>query len=268
MRTGMKKSVLFLFAAMLLLALSVIIGLNANGLKPVTLTISAAQSLKDVMDEVALLYKEKYPDHNVVVNLGGSGSLQRQIEQGAPVDLFISAALDNMAQLKGKGLLYQDAYWNLIENRLVLVTPKDSSEIQGFEDLLLDKVQTVALGEPNSVPAGMYALEALSFLDMDGKVKEKSVYAKDVREVAAWVESGNAQAGFVYMTDALASKGLRVAVEADPKSHTPIVYPVGIIKDGQVKEALELVELLYSKEAAGIFEKYGFIPLAGDGYGF
>lgn len=268
MRTGMKKSVLIVFVAMLLLALFVIIGLNKNEKKSVTLTVSAAQSLKDVMDEVVALYKQKYPDHNVVVNLGGSGSLQRQIEQGAPVDIFISAARDNMEQLKGKGLLYKDSYWNLLENRLVLVTTKDAPELQGFEDLLSDKIQTVALGEPGSVPAGKYAVEVLTYLGMAEEVKAKLVYAKDVREVAAWVESGNAQAGFVYMTDALVSKGLRVAAEADPKSHTPIFYPVGVMKEGQVKAALELVELLYSKEAAGIFEKYGFTPISGDDYGF
>ncbi len=268
MRTGMKKSVLFAFIAILILALFVIIGLNKNEKKSVTITVSAAQSLKDVMDEVMALYKQKYPDHNVVVNLGGSGSLQRQIEQGAPVDIFISAALDNMEQLKGKGLLYEDSYWNLLENRLVLVTTKDAPELQGFEDLLSDKIQTVALGEPGSVPAGKYAVEVLTYLGMAEEVKAKLVYAKDVREVAAWVESGNAQAGFVYMTDALVSKGLRVVAEADPKSHTPIVYPVGIIKEGQVKAALELVKLLYSEEAAGIFEKYGFTPISGDDYGF
>jgi molybdate transport system substrate-binding protein len=268
MNTGVRRSGFYLFIFLLLLAMFVITRLTIKGEQPVTLTISAAQSLKDVMDEVAALYKEKHPNHNVVVNLGGSGSLQRQIEQGAPVDLFISASLDNMEPLKDKGLLYEDSYWNLLENRLVLVTPKDSLEIQSFEDLITDKAQTVAMGEPRSVPAGKYALEALAFLDLDDEVTAKTVYAKDVREVAAWVESGNAQAGFAYMTDAIASEGLRVAVEVDPNSHTPIVYPVGIIKEGHVKEALLLVELLYSEEAASLFEKYGFTPISGEHYGF
>jgi len=264
MKTGMKKLTFIVFCFVLLAALFIIIRLQTREGKPVTLTISAAQSLKDVMNEVTNLYQKKYQMNQAVVNLGGSGSLQRQIEQGAPVDLFISAAPDNMEQLKAKGLLYEDAFRELLQNRLVLVTTKDSLEIGGFKDILSDRVQTVALGEPNSVPAGKYAMETFSYFGMDEKIKEKAVYAKDVKEVAAWVESGNAQAGMVYATDVLNSRGLRIAVEAPLESHSPIVYPVGIIKNGQVKEAQKMVELLFSEEAAAIFEKYGFTTLSGE----
>ena len=265
MKTRMKKLIFIVFCFILLAVLFIISRLPVRGEKPVTLTISAAQSLKDVMNEVTGLYQRKYPMTRVIVNLGSSGSLQRQIEQGAPVDLFISAALGNMEQLKVKGLLYEDAYREMLQNRLVLVTPKDSLEIDDFEDLLLDHVQAVALGEPNSVPAGKYAMETFSYFGMDGKIRENAVYAKDVKEVAAWVESANVQAGMVYATDALTSRGLRIAMEAPPESHSPIVYPVGIIKDGQVKEAQKMVEFLFSEEAAALFEKYGFTALPGEG---
>ncbi len=264
----MKKSGFYLFCILLLLALFLISRLMQREEKPVTLTLSVAQSLKDVIDEILVLNKDKHPEFKVVVNLGGSGSLQRQIEQGAPVDLFISASVENMEQLKAKGLLYQDSYWELLKNRLVLVAPKDVTDIMGFEGLLSDHVKAVALGEPQSVPAGKYALEALSYLGIDEDIKEKSVYAKDVREVATWVESGNAEAGLVYLTDALNSEGLRVVEEASQESHTPIVYPVGIMTGGHVKEAQKLVELLFSEEAASLFKKYGFTPISGEAYGF
>lgn len=176
----------------------------------------------------------------------------------------VSAALDNMEQLKAKGLLYEDVYRELFQNRMVLVTPMDSMEIGGFEDLLSDHVQTVALGEPNSVPAGKYAMETFSYFGIDEMIKEKAVYAKDVKEVAAWVESGNAQAGMVYATDVLTSRRLRIAVEAPLESHSPIVYPMGIIKGGLVKEAHKMVEFLLSEEAAALFEKYGFTALSGE----
>lgn len=173
-----------------------------------------------------------------------------------------------MENLKDKGLLHEDTYYQLLRNRLVLVTPKDDLDISGFEDLLADKAEVVALGEPGSVPAGKYALEALSYFGMDERIKEKAVFARDVREAEAWVESGNARAGIVYITDALGSKSLRIAAEAPPESHSPIIYPVGVIKNGQVKEAKKMVEFLFSKEAAALFEKYGFITLPGDDYGF
>ncbi|HOP73119.1 molybdate ABC transporter substrate-binding protein [Thermoclostridium caenicola] len=264
----MKKSGFYLFGFLLLVALFAVSLLMGSGEKPVTLTLSAAQSLKDVLAEITALYQEKYPQTQVVVNLGGSGSLQRQIEQGAPVDLFISAAVDNMEQLKNKGLLHEDTCYNLLQNRLVLVTPKDELNINGFDDLLSDRVKVVALGEPGSVPAGKYALEALSCFGMDESIKQKAVYAKDVKEVAAWVESGNAQAGMVYATDVLSAKGLRIAAEAPPESHSPIVYPAGVIKGGQVKEAQRMLKFLFSEEAAAIFEEYGFTVLSGDAYDF
>lgn len=264
----MKRSGFYPIGLTLLVVLFVVGLLARPGEKPVTLTLSAAQSLKDVMAEITALYQEKHPKIQVVVNLGGSGSLQRQIEQGAPVDLFFSASLEHMEKLKEKGLLHEDTYFRLLRNRLVLITSKDDLAIGGFQDLLSDRAEVVALGEPGSVPAGKYALETLSYFGMAERIKEKAVYAKDVKEVAAWVESGNAQAGMVYATDVLSSKSLRIAAEAPPESHSPIIYPVGVIKGGQVKEAQKMVEFLFSVEAAAIFEKYGFTVLSGEDYDF
>lgn len=264
MRPGMKKSVFIVVCFALLSAFFVINRISAQGEKPVTLTVSAAHSLKDAMEQITELYRKQNPKFQVVVNLGGTGSLQRQIEQGAPVDLFISASLEDMEGLREKGLLHEDACYQILRNRLVLVTPKDDLDINRFEDLLSDRVETVALGEPGSVPAGRYALETLSYFGIDEEIIKKAVYARDVKEVAAWVESGNAQAGMVYATDALSSKGLRVAAEAPPESHSPIIYPLGIIKSGQVKEAQKMVEFLTSEEVAAVFEKYGFTTFGDD----
>lgn len=254
----------FLLLCFLLPVVVFVMSCTAREEKSVTLTLSAAQSLKGVMEEITELYQKHYPQTQVIVNLGGSGSLQRQIEQGAPVDLFISASLEHMEKLREKGLIHEDTYSHLLQNRLVLVTPKDDIDINGFEALLSDRVEAVALGEPGSVPAGKYALETLSYFGMDEKIKVKAVYAKDVKEVAAWVESGNVQAGMVYTTDAFSSKGLRIAYEAPLEGHSPIICPVGVIKSGQVKEAQKMVEFLFSEEAAAIFEKYGFTTLSGE----
>ncbi|WP_396147033.1 molybdate ABC transporter substrate-binding protein, partial [Anaerospora sp.] len=172
----------------------------------VELNVSAAVSMKDALAEIQKIYQEKNPNVKIIYNLGASGALQKQIEQGAPADLFISAAPKQMNDLAEKNLVNTATRKNLVENKLVVVVPKDSKlEIAKYEDLTKEGIQKLALGETATVPAGQYAQEVLKKLSLWDKVQDKVVFAKDVRTVLAYVETGNVEAGIVYKTDAASS---------------------------------------------------------------
>ena len=177
------------------------------------LTVSAAISLKDALDEISHLYETEQAGRPAIhFNFGGSGTLQRQIEQGAPVDVFISASSKEMDALDSKGLLLSATRRNLVGNSVVLIVPKGASGISSFEDLTNPAAKVIAIGEPKTVPAGEYAQEILTHLGIYDQLKSKLVLAKDVRQVLTHVETGNADAGIVYATDAkhsLKVSGLR-----------------------------------------------------------
>ncbi len=225
--------------------------------EPVTLLVSAAASLTDAMADIEKAYQEEHSNVSFDFNLGSSGSLQQQIEQGAPADVFISAAKGKMDPLEEKDLIVKETRKDVVKNTLVLVVGKDNDTIKSFEDL--EKARVIAMGEPDSVPAGKYASETLTNLNLLDKLKDKMVYAKDVRQVLAYVESGDAEAGLVYQTDANISDKVKVAAVADGSLHSPLVYPVAVIKDSEnQEEAKAFVDFLSSEKAAVIFEKHGF----------
>jgi len=227
--------------------------------KPIELTVSAAASLKDAMEEIKTTYSNEKPDVTITYTFGSSGSLQQQIENGAGVDVFVSAATKQMDALKDKGLIIEDTRKDFLENKIVLVVPEDSSDVTDFEDLSTDKVKQVGLGEPNSVPVGQYAQEVLTKLNLLDSIKPKVVYGRDVKEVLAWVETGNADAGIVYETDAKISDKVKVVAKAPEGTHEPVYYPAAVIKDSKnVDAAKDYVNFLYSSKAKPIFEKYGF----------
>lgn len=232
---------------------------QAKDSKPVTLTISAASSLKDAMGEIKELYAKENPNVTITYNFGASGTLQQQIEQGAPADIFISAATKQMDELKKKGLMVDDTVKNLLQNDVVLVVPKDSTVVKDFNDLTSDNVKKIALGEPKSVPVGQYSQEVLTFLKIADKVQPKAVLAKDVKEVLSWVQTGNVDAGIVYATDAKVSDKVKVVATAPENSHKPVVYPVGIIKASKNGEAAtDFAKFMSGDKAKVVFEKYGF----------
>jgi molybdate transport system substrate-binding protein len=226
----------------------------------VGLTISAAASLKDAMDVIQKTYQEEHPEITLQFNFGGSGSLQQQISQGAPVDLFFSAAEDKFDLLVEEGNIAKKDRVDLLGNELVLVVPKkEQPSITGFQDLAKEDVDKISIGTPESVPAGKYGKESLEKMDLWKDVESKVVYAKDVRQVLSYVETGNVAAGIVYKTDALVSDKVNIVATADPATHTPIIYPVGIIKDSKNFEAAkEFYSYLQSDDALKVFEKYGF----------
>jgi molybdate transport system substrate-binding protein len=226
-----------------------------------SITVSAAISLKDSLDEVGHLYATRHPAAKVAFNYGGSGTLGRQIEQGASVDVFFSAAEKEMDDLATQGLVATETRRDIVANSLVLITPASSTMVRGFEDLSRLQVSAVALGEPGTVPAGMYARQTLEHMGFFAAIQKKIVYAKDVRAVLTFVETGNADAGFVYRTDALTSKKVRVVATAPVDSHDPIVYPAAVLKNSKnAAAAREFVGFLEGPEARTAFEKYGFAP--------
>jgi molybdate transport system substrate-binding protein len=225
----------------------------------ISLNISAAASLKDSINEIKKLYEAEKSDTNLTINFGSSGTLQQQIEQGADMDLFISAASKQMDSLESKNLILNETRKDLLLNNIVLIAPKDSYSINSFADLTTEKTKHIALGEPKSVPAGQYAEEILKSEGILDKVKEKTVYAKDVKEVLTWVETGNADAGIVYATDAKASDKVKVVAVVFSVSHNPIVYPAAVIKSSKNTAAAEdFMNFLSSEKAKAVFEKYGF----------
>lgn len=236
---------------------------NSVAKKNVTLNISAAASLKDSMEEIKKLYGAKNPNVNISYNFASSGTLQQQIEQGSPTDIFISAAPTQMNALKTKGIMEDDTIKNLLKNEIVLIVPgKSTNNIKDFKDLAGSNVKKIALGEVKSVPAGQYAKEVLSYFNILDKVQAKNVYAKDVREVLSWVETGNVDAGIVYATDAKTSNKVKVVVAAPEGSHKNVFYPVGVVKSSKnIQAAKEFIQFMSSEEAKSVFKKYGFESL-------
>jgi len=229
------------------------------GTKQVRLTISVATSLTDAMKAIGPLYQQENQGVKIDYNFASSGSLQRQVEQGAPVDVFISAAAKQMDALQAKGLIISDTRQNILRNSIVAIVPLSSTAISDFQDLTSSRVNKISIGEPESVPAGRYAREVLIGLGMYDGLKGKIVFAKDVRQVLAYVETGNVEAGIVYQTDAKISDKVKIVAIAPSSSHAPVLYPVAVIKDSKNAEvAKEFVQFLLSDAAGEVFTEYGF----------
>lgn len=229
---------------------------------PVSLTVSAAASLTDALNELIAIYQEKNPNVTIITNYAGSGALQRQIEEGAPADLFISAAPRHMDALEEKNLLLAGTRVDILSNTMVLVVRQGLELAEGFGSLEKDAVKKIALGEPESVPAGRYGKEVLTYLGIWDKLEPKFVFAKDVRQVLTWVEGGNADVGLVYLTDAKAAPDVSVVASAPEGSHNQILYPAAVVKTSPAPEAAqEFLTFLSSEEADTVFARYGFTVL-------
>jgi molybdate transport system substrate-binding protein len=230
-----------------------------------SITVSAAISLKDALDELGPIFQIQQHRKNggsgtaVTYNYGGSGTLARQIEQGAPVDVFFSAAEKQMDELAAQGLIVADTRHDLVGNALVLIAPAQSTTLHSFQDLSNPAIKAIALGETSTVPAGMYARQTLEHLGLFAALEKKVVYAKDVRAVLTYVETGNADAGLVYQTDANTSTKVHVIAVAPADSHDPILYPAAVLRDSKNKPAARaFVEFLQGPDARAVFQKYGF----------
>jgi molybdate transport system substrate-binding protein len=260
----MRRNQFLIFLSATLISFFLVLGLRVTNPEPAqantTLLVSAAASLKEVMEEIKPLYQTKHPDVNLTFNFGASGALLQQIEQGAPADIFISAAKRQMDTLDQKGALVSGTRTNLANNKLVLIVPKNSRAVTSFNSLKQPEIRRIAIGEPRSVPAGQYAEQALQKLNLLNLVKPKLIYANNVRQVLAAVESGNADAGLVYLTDAKVSTKVEVVVIADASYHSPIIYPMAVLKSSKnINAAKAFVQYLSGSEAKRVLQKYGFI---------
>jgi len=226
----------------------------------VELTVSAAASLTEAMTEIGEKYKEIAPDVKITFNFASSGTLQTQIEQGAAADVFVSAAQKQMNALETKGLIDTPSRIDLLVNKVVLIVPKDSgSVITSFDDCLTDKASMIAIGDPESVPVGQYAKEVFTFLGGWDAVSAKANLGSDVKQVLSWVETGDADCGVVYSTDAATSGKVDVVSEAPEGSHAPVIYPAAIVSASTyITEARAFLDYLKSEEAGNIFTSCGF----------
>ena len=257
----MKKILAFLL--IVVISISLFVGCAKETVTEDTnteLLVSAAASMTDVLKEIAEEYKEVDPNTALVFTFGSSGALQSQIEEGAPVDLFISAAQKQMTALEEKDLIIKDSKKTLLENKIVLIVPKDSTlDINSFEELTKDEIKKIALGEPAGVPVGQYSEEIFTNLGILEEVNAKAVYGSDVRTVLTWVESGEVDCGVVYATDAFSTDNVKILSEAPEGSHTEVTYPAAIIKSSKnVEKAQAFLDYLSTDEAAQIFVKHGF----------
>jgi molybdate transport system substrate-binding protein len=224
------------------------------------ITVFAAASLSDALRELAAMHQKATGD-TVRLNLGASSLLARQIKEGAPADLFLSADEAKMDDLAKAGLIDLASRRRLLSNALVIVVPADSHlTVASAQDLARPEVRRLALAEPETVPAGIYAREYLQKLGLWEAVVGKTVPTENVRAVLAVIESGNTDAGFVYKTDALSSKKVRVAYEVPPGDGPRISYPVAVVNGGgNPAGAARFLALLTSPAGKSVFAKYGFI---------
>jgi molybdate transport system substrate-binding protein len=224
--------------------------------------VSAAASLAEVLKEISNGYRSK-SKHTVRFNFGPSSGLARQIEEGAPADIFFSADLPQMDTLDRNGRLEPGTRKNLLSNQLVIIVPADSKlAMASPKDLLKSVVKRIALGEPSSVPVGVYSSKYLADEGLWNQVKAKIVPVQDVRATLAAVESGNVEAGFVYKTDAAVSKKVKVAFQVPSEKGPKIVYPIAIVKESKRKDAARnFMSYIVSPAAKETFKKYGFVVL-------
>ena len=237
---------------------------NQNKDETIELLVSAAASLTDALEEIKELYTEENKNITVTYNFAGSGSLQQQIEQGAPVDVFISAASRHMNDLEQKNLIMEGTRIDLLMNKLVLIVPA-ASDIQSgdFQVLLKDEIKKIAIGEPDSVPAGKYATQVFDHFGILKDIEAKFIYGKDVRQVLTWVNTSNVDAGVVYASDAVQADKIRILSEAPEGSHEPIVYPAAVIKNSRhAEQAQNFLDFLATSKSKEIFARHGFSFLA------
>lgn len=227
-----------------------------------SILVAAAASLKNAYeDKLIPMFEEQYPGVTVEGTYDSSGKLQTQIEEGLEADVFMSAATKQMKALDDEGMIAYDSIVNLLENKIVLIVPAGSdSKIDSFEKI--GDAASIALGDPESVPAGQYAKEALTNLNVWDSIQDKVSFGTNVTEVLNQVAAASADAGIVYATDA-ASKADQVTVVAEAPEGSlekKVIYPVAVVKATTHEDAAKaFVDFLQTPEAIAVFESYGFV---------
>jgi len=265
--TCLTNSILFQRVALRSVA-TFLFTLSTVGLTPAAwagdFTIAAASSLQDALNELKPALQMELKDVSLRISAGASGTLQQQIMQGAPIDLFLSADNRPVRVLTKANQLVPGSSFALLANQLVLIAPNPSS-IASIADLKSPKFKRIAIGEPRTVPAGDYAMQTLSWLKLDKDLSGRFVFAKDVRQVLSYVERGEVDAGFVYRSDleSKAGKSVTLVSEAPAGSHKPIRYFAAVVAASKHQmQAKKLLSYLKGPKAALVWAKYGFSPLS------
>ena len=258
----MKKnlSIIILIALMVFTLFGCVGGKEVANMEEINLYVSVAASVQDAILELQEVYKSENKHINIIPNFGPSGGLMQQIIEGVDSDLFISAGKRQIDELEENGLLVNESRINLLKNDLVLIVNENSRDkVNSLDDLLTLQGTAIAMGEPESVPAGRYTLEALQNLGIYDQLKPHIVFTKDVRQALNYVDTENTIAGFCYASDVkMASNSLVVQV-IPSDAHSPIVYPAAIIKDTKNLEEIEkFFAFLQTPESKAVFEKHGF----------
>ncbi|UFS69161.1 molybdate ABC transporter substrate-binding protein [Geomonas sp. RF6] len=218
--------------------------------------VAAAASLKEAIGDLSRLYLTRHRGLRVVTNFGGSGTIAKQIENGAPADIFISASSEWTEYLQKRKLLEPGSLRPLAYNTLVFAG-SGSTKAASMHDL--PKLERIAMGSPKSVPAGEYAAEAIRKAGLEKQMEKRVVFSRDVRESLMYAERGDVDGAFVYRTDALQGRKTRILFEVPAGLHSRIVYPMGLTATGAgKKEAAEFFRFLESDEAKGVLSRYGF----------
>jgi len=252
----------WVFGLIFLAGLALAAGIRAQSPSTHEITISAAISLKNAFEEIAKTFMQKHPGTKVVFNFGASGDLARQIEAGAPVDVFASAAQKDMNDIGKKYLIAANSRKDFAKNGVVLVKPAHSTiPLQTLTDLQKEEIRKIVIGNPKTVPAGRYAEEALRHHNLWDAVKDKLIFSENVRQALDYVARDEVDAGLVYSTDAMArSKEVKVVMKLPEESHQPVVYPMGVIKGTKVETLSRgFVDFVISTEGQRILSQYGFI---------
>ena len=227
-----------------------------------SILVAAAASLKNAYEDALIpMFEEQYPGVTVEGTYDSSGKLQTQIEEGLEADVFMSAATKQMKALDEEGMIASDTIVNLLENKIVLIVPAGSdSKIDSFEKI--GDAASIALGDPESVPAGQYAKEALTNLNVWDSIQDKVSFGTNVTEVLNQVAAASADAGIVYATDAasMADQVTVVAEAPEGSLEKKVIYPVAVIKATAHEDAAKaFVDFLQTPEAIAVFESYGFV---------
>jgi molybdate transport system substrate-binding protein len=244
----------------LLRAFAILLAMTLPSLKAADITVFAAASLTDALKELGASY-EKSSGDKVAFNFAASNTLEMQIKAGAPADLFFSADEPKMDDLAKAGLVAKESRKDLLSNSLVIVVPSDSTaalnSAAGLED---PKFAKIAIGQPQSVPAGIYAKAYLQKIGIWDKVSARVIPSESVRAALAAVETGNAEAGIVYKTDALHSKKVKIAFEVPAAEGPAIAYPIALVQGSKnAAAAKKFLDYLEEPGSLKTFEKYGFI---------
>jgi len=234
-----------------------IIATMVSAVSAAEVRLSVAASMTDATRELIATYQKQNAGTTLYPNYAASGSLARQIELGAPADIFISANPVWMTYLVNKGVVAAETITNFARNSLVFVGKKDL-QVTSLSDLT--KLERIAVGSPKSVPAGQYAEQALNAAGIFDVLQNKLIMAKDVRQALMYADRGEADGAFVYNTDALLARKAKILLQIPQSLYDEVVYPVGLTTVGEKnRAAADFFDYLKSAEATGILQEYGFV---------